>query len=116
MFIWKESPVSALSYTGSLKLIPGDSGHKADDTLDGYNHTHTHIRSHTTDNSELPISLQRMPVVFGGNPSTWRKLRKHVESMKAPHTQGVDGIRNPQPQRYEAHVLTTKPPRHDYLV
>lgn len=39
--------MSALSYTGSLKLIPGDSGHKADDTLDGYNHTHTHTHPFT---------------------------------------------------------------------
>lgn len=40
---------------GRLDPIPGDSGHKDGDTLD---RVPTH--SHTLDNSEMPVSLERM--------------------------------------------------------
>ncbi|XP_053531278.1 protein FAM83G [Ictalurus punctatus] len=100
---------------GNLEPIPGDSGRKEGDTLDGVPthrraHSYTHTHSHTTDHLDMPISLRSMSL------NRWRKPEYPEETHEArgefansAHT-GQRWESNPQPQRCEANVLTTKPP------
>ncbi|KAK3568130.1 hypothetical protein QTP86_031105 [Hemibagrus guttatus] len=55
--------------TGSLCLSPASLGIKAGYTLDGVpTHRRAHTHSHTTDNLEMPINLQRMSLDWGKKP------------------------------------------------
>ncbi|KAK3537821.1 hypothetical protein QTP70_019233 [Hemibagrus guttatus] len=69
--------------------------------------THTH----TLDYLEMPIPTYHACLwTGGGNQSTQRKPLRHRENMQTPHTRRRRES-NPQPWRYEANVLTTKPPK-----
>ncbi|MCI4389346.1 hypothetical protein PGIGA_G00096950 [Pangasianodon gigas] len=101
-----------LSYTGSrgnLEPIPGNSGHKAGDTLDGmptHHRTQSHTHSRTMDNLEMPVSLQHMSLYWGRKPEYPEETPEaRGEHANSTHT-GRRQSSNPQPWRCET---TTKP-------
>ncbi|XP_053543689.1 connector enhancer of kinase suppressor of ras 2 isoform X1 [Ictalurus punctatus] len=87
---------------GSLEPIPGNSGHKAGDTLDGvptHRRAPSHTHSHTMDNLEMPISLQRMPLDWGRKAEYPEETpTTRGEHANSAHT-GQRQDSNPQPWR-----------------
>ncbi|KAK3529003.1 hypothetical protein QTP70_014397, partial [Hemibagrus guttatus] len=92
-------------------------GIKAGYTLDvvpthrrAHTHSHSLTQSHITDNLEMPINLPCMSLDWGRKPEYPEETPKaRGEHANSTHTWRRQES-NPQPWRYEANVLTTKPP------
>ncbi|KAK3553003.1 hypothetical protein QTP86_031039, partial [Hemibagrus guttatus] len=86
------APISGvIGYQG--RIHPGRSANPSQGT---HTLSHSLTQSHTTDNLEMPINLQCMPLDRGGNRSTQRKSPRHGENMQTPHTHMAEvGIKPP---------------------